>query len=366
MITKVPLLGLCMIVKNESAVITELFDSISEYIDTYVISDTGSTDGTQDIIKKYFDKRGIPGHIYNDKWVDFGTNRTIAFQHCVGKMMYAWVMDADDLIALREGVPKYTKTDLHRFIRAEYADAYSFDIHFGIIYERPQIFKMPSKWKYIGVLHEYAESTIPNPYIKKIKELVLHPRTIGARSHMSQKEKYSKDAEILLAGLQKEPNNTRYMFYLAQSYRDAGNPEKAIEWYKKRVAAGGWEEEAWFALYQIGVLYYTLNKPDEATKYLNEAINRRPSRAEPYRYLALIAMNTEDYSTAYSYAIRGLSTPYPDKDVLFIEKANYDYFFDYIAAISASHIGKNTREHTARVLRSSKSPKELKDAVSFL
>ena len=45
---------LTMIVKNESKIIERCFDSVKDYIDTWCICDTGSTDGTQDIIKKYF------------------------------------------------------------------------------------------------------------------------------------------------------------------------------------------------------------------------------------------------------------------------------------------------------------------------
>ena len=43
-----------MIVKDEAHIITETLNNISKYIDYWVISDTGSTDGTQDLIKNFF------------------------------------------------------------------------------------------------------------------------------------------------------------------------------------------------------------------------------------------------------------------------------------------------------------------------
>ena len=49
-----------------------------------------------------------------------------------------------------------------------------------------------------------------------------------------------------------EPQNARYAFYLAQSYRDAGQPEKALDAYRKRASILGWEEDAWYPLYEIG------------------------------------------------------------------------------------------------------------------
>jgi glycosyltransferase involved in cell wall biosynthesis len=69
-----------MIVKNEAHIITETFDNILKYIPlTYwVISDTGSTDGTQEVIKDYFKSKNIGGELFQDEWRDFGHNRTLA------------------------------------------------------------------------------------------------------------------------------------------------------------------------------------------------------------------------------------------------------------------------------------------------
>lgn len=54
-----PTLCLNMIVKNESNIITRLFDSVLPIIDTYCICDTGSTDNTPQIITDYFNDKGI-------------------------------------------------------------------------------------------------------------------------------------------------------------------------------------------------------------------------------------------------------------------------------------------------------------------
>ena len=87
-----------MIVKNESHIIHECLESIHHLVDYWVVSDTGSTDGTQDIITKFFKEKGIPGEIHQDEWKNFGHNRTLALRHCDGKADYAWMIDADDRI----------------------------------------------------------------------------------------------------------------------------------------------------------------------------------------------------------------------------------------------------------------------------
>lgn len=356
-ITKVPFLGLCMIVKNESHIIGELLNCIYPFIDTYVISDTGSTDNTKEIIKSFFDSKNIPGYIYDDKWEDFGTNRTIAFRHCIGKMTYAWVMDADDLIEIPKNSNIKTKFDLQQLLRRDYADYYTFDVISGVTYQRPHIFKVPHKWRYVGVLHEYSDSDIPNKTSSKINGINIISRRLGARNKVSIKEKYLKDVNTLLKGLEKEPNNTRYMFYLAQSYRDAGDFEKSNEWYLKRSKAGGWEEEAWYALYQVGANYNKMGKIEEAKKTLLKAFEMRPKRSEPLHLLSLIYNNQKEYKLATEYANKGRLIPKPNDDILFIEDDVYKYRFNYILAMSG------IAPESAQKVLNSDAPENVKEDV---
>ena len=78
--SSLPKLCLNMIVKNESHIIEEKLNKLLNKIsfDYYVICDTGSDDNTKEIIKSFFDKRGLKGEIFDHKWSDFGTNRTKA------------------------------------------------------------------------------------------------------------------------------------------------------------------------------------------------------------------------------------------------------------------------------------------------
>lgn len=50
------LLSLVMIVKNESKIIERCLDSVKSIIDSIIISDTGSTDNTIEIIENYIEK----------------------------------------------------------------------------------------------------------------------------------------------------------------------------------------------------------------------------------------------------------------------------------------------------------------------
>ena len=89
-----------MIVKNEAHVIRNTLEHLCSIINFsyYVISDTGSTDDTVNIIKTFFDEKNIKGEISIDEWKDFGHNRTVALEKAYNKTKYLFIFDADDKI----------------------------------------------------------------------------------------------------------------------------------------------------------------------------------------------------------------------------------------------------------------------------
>ena len=144
-----PTVTLCMIVKNEEHIIRECLESMAPYIDRYDISDTGSTDKTKEIIKEFFEEKGIPGEVHDIPWEGFGKSRTKSLENAKsGGAEFAWVIDADD------------KLDGDFVYPNEFGqhDSYALNIHRGDFnWWRNQIFKLSSGWKYVGVLHEYAD-----------------------------------------------------------------------------------------------------------------------------------------------------------------------------------------------------------------
>ena len=321
---------LSMIVKNETHIIHECLDSIHKYIDYWVIVDTGSTDGTQELIKNYFAEKGIPGELIEKPWVSFGHNRTEALALCDGKADYAWMIDADDKIV---GDFKFPNG------RNMTADGYALKCgRDQCIWWRNQIFKTGIGWKYIGVLHEYAHCEKQPLHQEKIEgNYHLEARTLGHRNvNVTQVEKYSKDAETLLEALKTEPNNSRYQFYLAQSYFDSQQWDKATEAYYKRVEMGGWEEECYYSLFRVALIAMAQEKewPIIQQKLL-DAYDYRPCRAEPLHAIARSLRMMGRPRAAYMFAKEAAQIPYPQQDILFIDTNVYKWMaLDELGATS--------------------------------
>jgi tetratricopeptide (TPR) repeat protein len=263
-----PTLCLNMIVKNESHIILRLFDSVSEIIDSYCICDTGSTDNTVEIIQTYFKQKGIPGKIVNEPFKNFCHNRNFALLACVGLSDYVLLLDADMVLEAKT------------FDKKTLSKADSFNILQGndsFYYQNQRIVKNNGLYKYVGVTHEYIDVPKNNTNISLDKKEIFI-RDIGDGG--SKNDKFERDIKLLLEGINDEPNNVRYYFYLANSYYDSGRFLEAINFYKKRIELNGWKEEVWYSYYRIGLCYKNLNKFADALFYWLEGYNYYPERLE--------------------------------------------------------------------------------------
>ena len=102
-----------MIVKNEAPIIRDTLENILSYIPitSYMISDTGSTDNTVDVILQFFQERGIPGQIRLDHWQNFAYNRNLALMEATGKSDYVFFFDADDRFVGNLQLPEVLTAD---------------------------------------------------------------------------------------------------------------------------------------------------------------------------------------------------------------------------------------------------------------
>ena len=331
---KRPTICLAMIVKDESAVIERCLSSALPHIDSWVIVDTGSQDDTCQRIEKVLS--GVPGRLEHRPFVDFGTNRTelmeLAFdQHATWLLL----LDADMTIE--------TDGDLHDLLSQDVrnhmllADIVGGDMEIGG--ERP--FAMPylvrgnRHWKFEGVTHEFLTSS-GRPRQGRISAVRFHNFADGG----SRGDKYERDRLLLEAAYQRNPDDARSLFYLAQTYRHLAQYDVALQHYTRRAAlqSGTWDEETFFAQYQVGVLQLESNWP-AAVEALLLAWSMRPTRAEPLYHLAFGWRNRQAWSAAYLFASRGIHIPVPD-DILFVETSLYRWGLRFERSVAAWYVGE--------------------------
>ncbi|WP_262299040.1 glycosyltransferase [Microvirga sesbaniae] len=287
-----------MIVKNEAHVIIDCLESVRPLADYMLIEDTGSTDGTQELIRSYLAREGIAGEVIEEPWRDFAHNRSLALSRLRERtdVDFALMIDADEVIAYDPGF------DAVAFKKGLTQDLYSIKIRLhSIEYSRPQLVSNRAEFRYRGVLHEFVEGP-PGGYSSDTAEgfCMLSGRG-GARS--KNPRKYEDDAAVLERTLQHETDPflvSRYTFYLAQSYRDSGRPEKALPLYLKRTELGFWDQETFISLYSAAQILEQLGRPDtEVVGAYLRAYEACPWRAEALhgamRYCRLAGKHHQSY-----------------------------------------------------------------------
>lgn len=374
-------LCLTMIVKNETRVITRLFDSLYQYIDYWVIHDTGSTDGTPELIQKYFKEKDIPGELHHTPWKNFGYNRSLAIRSSQNKADYCLLFDADFILQVKD--PNFKE-------KLGAADGYLLKYEGGLDYRQNLLVRSALNWEYIGVTHEYI-------HVKdyKYKTLPFDGITVNHRADGGcRSNKFERDIELLTQGIKDEPENGRYYFYLGQSHKDMGSTlknqyeykkrlksefakrltddktddaskermkeeiakfekemeelepkfnehfEQAIPNYLARAKMGGWPEECYYSYLQIGLI--KMRRGDNFWDFMGDLLKAymfRPIRLEALFHLVRYCRLHNMAKLGFHLAEMAANNPYP-KDLLFIDKAIHDWGFWDEYALCAHGVGK--------------------------
>jgi FkbM family methyltransferase len=355
--------GLCMIVKNESQLILRCLESVRPIVDYVLIEDTGSTDDTQAIIRDWLSSVGLSGQVYDEPWRDFAYNRS----HVLAKLRknqnvdYALMLDADDHIVIDANF------DIASFKNNLSHHLYDVELRSGPArYLRPQICSNRLEFRYRGVLHEFLQEPRARVTRGKTTGFYIVSTREGARSQ--DPEKYRKDAALLEKALQTEMDEflrSRYTFYLARSYENAGEKELALKAFLRRATLGHWTEEIFMSLHSAGHLEEQLGRPvEEVIARFMWASKVAPTRAEALHAASRVCRENKRFAEGYDYARRGLAIPSP-ADGLFVVPWIYDYgLLDEFAvnACGSEHY-EDCLEACARLLREGKIPAEMRERV---
>lgn len=353
-------LCLNMIVKNEAERIGRCLASVVDHISEWVIVDTGSTDGTKDVVQRFFDGRGIPGaYIEGVPFVDFGQARNAGLDYAWKNSTADYLLLVDADMEMEIGDPGWA-SDLTQPAYMLLQRTATGDLS----YFNTRLVRRNSDARYIGVTHEYLsfpDGAQPQKLHTRLAETTARdhrPDAEGAEAGgavfidhadgSNRADKFDRDIRLLEAGLEREPGNVRYMFYLAQSYRDAGRTVAALNAYAQRVKMGGWDEEVWRARLEEARCWRALGNTDKFVTTALAAFDTRPKRAEPLYDLACYYRSVGQNHLAAMIAERAMVIPRPD-DLLFVEDAAYTYGPREEFSIVGYYCGEETKACAAAV-----------------
>jgi len=289
------------------------------------IVDTGSSDGTPELVTAACE--GIDLRLHRSPFVSMGHNRSEAFALARGTADWLVALDADMTLDID---PDFTPDPQ--------VDAYALAMNSGShTWRLPLLLRGDVAWKSTGGYHEYTSRaddrparTVPTDAVRV--HFATQPRT-RAKSHWIM--------ALLEDDLAAKPDDTRTLFYLAQEYRDTGDP-RARDLYLRRAALPGWEEEGWWAQYQAALLTPWPARADE----LMAAWERRPGRLEPLRDLVRELNVRNRHRAAYALA----SVPVEmTADTSFVEPACYLWSLVFERGIAAWWVGRRDECRDAMV-----------------
>lgn len=321
-----PLLGLVMIVRDEAKRISEVLSSYLGHIDSYTILDTGSADGTQELIRK--ELNGVSGTLHEEPFIDFATSRNRALELHGTSTVFSIMPNGD---ILSGGLELRTFLEAHRHSPA---GAYRVRISPGHYYH-PLVMRTGTGWHYKWKTHECAMG----PNVGSVIPGVTVNRDRGGRTDEEWKARWLRDLDLLDRDRKEDPNDPRPYFYLGQTHECLGQYAQALTFYERRTEMGGYFDEVYEAKFRVGKMRAKLDRPwtNVQQAYL-EAYAHDPRRAEPLYAISEHWYDTSQHHISRIFAVAAAELPKPPTD-LFLDEEIYNWKACDRAAISSFYAG---------------------------
>ena len=339
-----PKLILNTIVKNESHCIIGMLEAAAQITDIIVIADTGSTDGTQDLIRKFGEERGIPTYVFDRPFDNFENSRNFGMEkarevvrelNLDPKDCWTWWCDADEKIVVDS---KFNKNQFTN-------DLYMINTFINTMkYTRNTFARVSKPFRFYGPIHEFIICDDKNITSGLAENIYVDVKMIGASWQGDIPTKYKNHAFVLEKYIDENRQDPRWIFYTAQSYNDSAlipdNKEeseerlrRALKYYRERIGRpDGYHEEMYYSQYRICTIMKTLEEPWSLThQECLKAYSMDPIRGESIKIIIDYYLQVGEWNMAYLYTkfskvnFHGRN-PYPTR-LLFVEEALYEWRF---------------------------------------
>ena len=278
-------ISLCMIVKNEENTIERCLESVKDIADEIIIVDTGSTDKTKEITKRF------TSQIYDFQWIDdFSAARNFSFSMATKE--YVLWLDADDIL-LHEDLEKFRL--LKESLRPSVDSVtmlynIGFDEYGNVTtsYRRNRLVKRNNNFKWIGFVHEYLSvyGNIINSEISITHKKINHSSNRNLQIYQTKLE---NDVEF----------STRDILYYGNELYEHGMFKEALEFYNKFLdSKQGWIEDNIRVCGNICDYYQSVNELEKARKYIFKSFQYDNPRAEACCKIGLSFLQEKNFHNA--------------------------------------------------------------------
>jgi len=315
--------------KNEEGNIPEWCESARQIADQIVILDTGSTDKTVEIAQKeegvevylseHFNKETKRG----DFRFDVARNEALDYSKCDWNI----AMDADERVIVNNPDFKKLLWETSPSVDLFFCSVQMLDDAGRVAtdFQGERIFRNRKDVRYKGGMHNYVDA----PHSKRSKcDWITVTSCRNKRTHEARAERHKQRMEMaeanFLPKIEKDPNDTRSMFYLARTYREDGQSVRAIPWYRRYLRTGGWGSERYQAALELTGCLMGISDYEEAFKTMVTHLKENWRRAEGYMTLGDICYARNDYEqAAWWYQIAAGCEIFEER--LFLNKTAYTW-----------------------------------------
>ena len=302
------LIHLCIMVKNAGPLFEQVLTENMHAIDRWTILDTGSTDGTQDIVRRVL--RDKNGTLYEEPFINFRDSRNRCLNLAGTNCKYLVMLD--DTYALRH--------DLRTFLNVargdQFASSYSLLIlSDDVEYYSNRVTLSDRGLRYIYTIHEVIQDTNnkTNVVIPKHASYIHDHRAEYMEKRTMDRKRY--DLQLLHDMVRDDPTNPRHYYYLAQTYNLLEDYENASYWFRKRAFTElkGHDQEAVDSCFELARMYnFKMNKPWAECKELYEkSYEMDKTRPEALYFIGIHYYLEGDKRTAYQYFKDAFVIGYP-------------------------------------------------------
>ena len=352
-------IGLAMMVKNEEKRLPVTLNSVASIVKSLIMYDTGSTDNTIQVIKDFGEKHKINTYILKGEFVDFSASRNVYLDFAEKVPVdYLLLLDSNDELKngniLLEVAKQFQDKPNSAFLLCQHWWTGRDDMYYNI-----RLVKNRHGWRYFQVVHEYIKCIYRDPkredHPQEVKVpppmVIYQDRTMDDDRSM---RRFTRDEEMLSKEHKKNPDDSRVIFYLAQTYQCLGKLEECLFYSKKRLEQGGFEEEIFHSLLKCGACTHVLTKDWHASMMWYLRAYEQSGRVEPLIKIADHYRIEKKWDIAYMFAKQASECVFPEKALLFVDNGMYEYYRWFILAVICTFLPTKFEEGKKAILEAVK------------